>query len=664
MTHGPPRKTVGIGDHRMASDLSREGGLVVAGRLYGLAWRWVPYLFVAVFAAILAVGLRPHILCDDAAITLRFASRLAAGRGFTYNDHERVLGASNPLYTLLLAGVASAGVDVETGARAVALGAFVATALLAYRITARLSGCLGGLLAGVLLPSWYFFRFQMLSGMESGLAVVLGLLVILMLLADQPGAVGIFLGLALWNKLDAGLLALAVAVSWLAVRWSLPLRIAAISSLVVAPWVLFATWYFGSPLPQSIVAKLGNNTGIPADRFWAVRFVVGTSLPLVGLGLTLFTPPVWRSLRARERLAVLALGGWLLLHGLALSVLWLGAPYPWYLVVLCAPLVILGCAGAAQLMRVSGRWRFVAGACALCALVAVGRSSLYDTYNRLRHGNPISAGEAFDFDRRLAGVFLARYADASEVVASSFGWVAYPIRNPFNDHSGLCSKVMRPSEAYYVTHGVPWDKGYKSPTGPSGYVPLATFNLASDLYPGYSWFTVFGARDSVAARSRERALQMRLFELPQPTSHSADYGLVNVRIIGNDMVAPPASGVTISVPSEAQPVALLFTPTIDAQVTTGGTEGVVFQVLVADAVVYAEHVLPREHRDLVMLPLHGPEDQGRLSLSLLTKRAENGGSLASTARWRNVKVVIGDAHLDLAGVGSAALVHEWVARNR
>jgi arabinofuranosyltransferase len=74
--------------------------------------------------------LQPNVLTDVAVISFRYADRIVAGHGFTYNDHEHVQGASNPLYTLLLAILHGAGMDLELAARGLALVLFIVRILM------------------------------------------------------------------------------------------------------------------------------------------------------------------------------------------------------------------------------------------------------------------------------------------------------------------------------------------------------------------------------------------------------------------------------------------------------------------------------------------------------------------------------------------------------
>ena len=130
----------------------------------------------------------------------------------------------------------------------------------------------------------------------------------------------------------------------------------------------------------------------------------------------------------------------------------------------------------------------VAGGLSLC-LALPARRFAHDLAVALERDS-LGPGEAFDADRRLAGIFLREHAAPGEVVNAPFGWVAFESRLPANDLTGLNSHTFRTPAAYSVVHGVPWNEGFAAPSAPPDMIPLATFNLASDLAPGWSWFTV------------------------------------------------------------------------------------------------------------------------------------------------------------------------------
>ena len=128
---------------------------------------------LAPYAIVLAVHAHPAVALDDAAISFRYAERLCNGRGFTYNDHERVHGASNPFYVLVFAAACRGGLPVEAAASVIGALGYAALTAIATVLAARTSGLLAALLAGVLISSDAFLRFQMSSGMEVGLQLAL-----------------------------------------------------------------------------------------------------------------------------------------------------------------------------------------------------------------------------------------------------------------------------------------------------------------------------------------------------------------------------------------------------------------------------------------------------------------------------------------------------------
>lgn len=468
---------------------------------------------VSVWAFLLARHYRPAILGDDAAISLRYAERIARGRGFTYNDDERILGASNPLYTLLLAAPTALGADLEATARGAATAGLVVSAALAAILAARLSGVLGGLIAGGLLPAEPFFRAQVLSGMECGLAVCLGLLAVLLYLEKRPGLAGIAVGLAVWNKLDA--LAIAAALVALAV-WRerrVPRALVAGALLGSVPWFLFAFVYFGSAVPQSLLAKLSTAKAVAFDPWWVGRFLVdGRFWPL----LLVATSMVLLALRRRDREAVaeVTLAAWWLLHAVAYSSIDLGAPYPWYLTVLVPPLVISAAVAAGRLARPSvlrptQRTMLAAGVAAALLAPPGWRDSL----RGLRAPPPLADWEAFEADRRLAGVFLDQFSAPEEIVASGYGWVAFESRRTFSDGTRLTSIVDRAPVSYVVDHGAPWQRGNVPPEVPEGMIALARFDLAHRAHDGWSWFEVFGRPDSAIALAGKSAGDVDLSRL-------------------------------------------------------------------------------------------------------------------------------------------------------
>jgi hypothetical protein len=288
------------------------------------------------------VALAAHLLptprtIDDAFITFRYSRNLAGGLGFVYNPGERVLGTTTPLYTLLLAALAgtTGTSDYPHLAWLVNGLADTLTCLLLIRAGTRLTGRRGvGLMAAALWAVAPMSVTFAVGGMETSVVILLLVLSAALYLDGRTGWAAAASALLLLARPDGivfvGLLLADVA--WQAWRRRrLPWREAAVFLLVLAPWGLFATWYFGSPVPHSILAKslayrLESGSAL-------VRLIQQYSTPF-------FEDPV---LGAWWRLAGLFVYFGLCLLG-ALAVLrrlpqaWPLALYPWlYLVVFAAP---------------------------------------------------------------------------------------------------------------------------------------------------------------------------------------------------------------------------------------------------------------------------------------------------------------------------------------
>lgn len=228
---------------------------------------------------------QPPNTVDDAYTTFRYARNLANGLGFVYNPGERVLGTTTPAYALLLALASRLSGYADFPRLAVMVNALlnaIAFALL-VRLTTRFTGWRwAGLAAGVLLALEGRLLDFSTGGMESSfyLTAILGtwalavegqsrwaaLLAGLAVLIRPDGVTLVaallgWLGLEAWHR--AGVLTphpypISVNVAALrSRRWltALPWAEVGLIALVVLPWLIFATLYFGQPIPQSVLAK-------------------------------------------------------------------------------------------------------------------------------------------------------------------------------------------------------------------------------------------------------------------------------------------------------------------------------------------------------------------------------------------------------------------------
>jgi len=195
---------------------------------------------------------------DDAYITFRYARNLVEGRGFVYNPGERVLGTTTPLYTLLMAGLAltSGSRDFPSLALAVnALAGAISVGLL-YGLGKRLTGHRAPATAAALL--WAVAPYSVtfaIGGMETDLAIALLLAASYAHVTGRSHTMAILSALALLARPDTVILLGLLWLDLVLARQRIPWREGATTLALLAPWLIFGTLYFGSPLTISAAAK-------------------------------------------------------------------------------------------------------------------------------------------------------------------------------------------------------------------------------------------------------------------------------------------------------------------------------------------------------------------------------------------------------------------------
>ncbi len=220
---------------------------------------------------------------DDAFITFRYAQNLLAGQGFTYNPGQVVMGTTTPLYTLLMAGLAgfTGYADYPRIAYLVNALADVLTCLLLARLGDQISRHRGvGLAAAALWAVAPMSVTFAVGGMETSVFILLLVLSAALYLAGRTRWAAFTCGLLVLTRPDGLIFVGLVALDALLSGWRtrrLPWAEGLVFLLTLAPWVLFATSYFGSPLPHSIAAKAVAYRLSPLDGL--VRLIQHYSTP-------------------------------------------------------------------------------------------------------------------------------------------------------------------------------------------------------------------------------------------------------------------------------------------------------------------------------------------------------------------------------------------------
>jgi hypothetical protein len=192
---------------------------------------------------------------DDAYITFVYARHLGAGDGFVFNLGERVLGTTSPLHALVLALVFRIFGDVLPAA-ALVIGA-LGLSLQGAALYGLLRGHSRGLAMLLALLVWAgLARGQTWLALETNLFCALVLATLYAQHVKRPVLCGLCLGLAFLCRYDGALLIPVVIIQGWRQR-AVPKRELLVAFAVVAPWLVGATLYFGSFLPQTLSAKRG-----------------------------------------------------------------------------------------------------------------------------------------------------------------------------------------------------------------------------------------------------------------------------------------------------------------------------------------------------------------------------------------------------------------------
>lgn len=194
---------------------------------------------------------------DDTFIFLQYARNLIHGEGLVFNAGERVCGVTSPLWTALLGPLFL--VSDDPAQLATLLSALFGGAALVALIGLfpRPERATAGLAAAALLLLSPPFRVWAISGMETSLFLFLIVLSLTLVRRRQSAWTGLVVGLCMLTRPEGYLLAVAHLVGLL-IRKERPsgiLRAAITAIAVVAPWWIFSWSYFGSVIPQSVLAK-------------------------------------------------------------------------------------------------------------------------------------------------------------------------------------------------------------------------------------------------------------------------------------------------------------------------------------------------------------------------------------------------------------------------
>ena len=406
-------------------------------------------LFGSVLVAGIAVFLLHDSRFDDAYITFRYGQNLANGRGPVFNPGERVLGTTSPGEMLTSAVVYPfAGLD-GTPSWMAALGclAWIAQAVLVFFVLRKGFGdptALLGALALLVGAAGSDIRVPL----ETNQVVALNLAALWMAMEKRWRAAALFAGLAVLFRPDALLFAVPLALLCVHEERRKALTPAVIFLAAFVPWLLFATYYYGTPVPLTAATKFQRATvGAYAEHIFTHLgvYVHPTSKWLRWLLWALALGGAARLFRAGRWYALLA--AYPLLHYAAYLKLRPFTVHTWHLYPAEAAMVVLAMVALGGLVEAARRWSRVVGVATAGSLLVL--ASFYTAARIANHGRSQWTGGR-DGAYRDVAAFLEKNGDreAEYFAAVEVGTVAY-----LSDFSAmdLGWLVSRPGEV--LEHG-------------------------------------------------------------------------------------------------------------------------------------------------------------------------------------------------------------------
>ena len=291
---------------------------------------------------------------DDPYITYRYAQNLTSGAGFVYNPGEQILSTTTPLFTLLLAAIGTLWQDIPRAATLIGALSIAAGALFLWDLAQVWKTPPVGWTALLLYPISPLLLATLGSETPLYIAMILGCFA--MYARHRYNWAAVFAALTVLIRPDGLLVPIVLVAHFLLMeRRPIPWAAVIIFTTLLLPWLVFSSYYFGSPMPATLATKQHQGSMAISQRFaegllttlkplsnswiyWVVAFY-----GLLGLG--------WAVMRARRWLLLLS---WGVLYFVAYTLLGVSR-YFWYYAPFVPLIVILAGLGVTALVSLIGR---------------------------------------------------------------------------------------------------------------------------------------------------------------------------------------------------------------------------------------------------------------------------------------------------------------------
>ncbi len=277
-----------------------------------------------------------------------------------YNVGERVLSTTTPLYALLLGALGFFYRDISALGYWLSVASLGVCAYFVFRIAEFFKQRVGGIVAGILLLTSP--ALLLTFGLETNFYLALATGALFFYLTQRVTFAFVLLALLTLTRNDGIVLTLILTAHFLYTQreslvanrtsqhnWRI-VRPFAIYVVILAPWLFFATLYFGAPFPFTLAAKIAQASSGLWDSFviglvkWANENFLWLA-PQFALGVV---GAIWL---VRHRAWSWVVDAWAIAHLVAYSILQV-AFYAWYV----APFILAACLFAGIGVQVCAEW--------------------------------------------------------------------------------------------------------------------------------------------------------------------------------------------------------------------------------------------------------------------------------------------------------------------
>jgi hypothetical protein len=382
-------------------------------------------LFVLAALVRLAFHNLTGFVADDAFITFRYAQNLAA-----------VLGTTTPLLTFILAVGGTIGLGIPKFALAISLVASGVTAVVIYRLALLLRLTHWSVLPAILYIFWPRSIVADSCGMESALFSLLVTAAVYLQTRQQFVNALASATLATLTRPEGVLLVGLLIAHQVVSRREQFARALMIPLFLLGPWLLFATFYFDSPTPQSVTGKQALYSLFGTSSRWdTLVYLMAWHNPFGWLVTIAAIAGLWWLAKKQNwgglaGLWIICLVGLYVLSG-AKMFFWYPAPIYPLLFILAAGTIPIVFDRWSHLEQVARKFRWWAFGVVAVILVA-------GNYSSLRYFREYQQ----DLDRchRAIGVYLhAQVQNGERVAAEDIGYMGYVSGCRILDRDGLIS---------------------------------------------------------------------------------------------------------------------------------------------------------------------------------------------------------------------------------